>query len=253
MKTKQCTKCGENKSLMEYYKDKSKRLGVQSYCKTCSRMLKKAYHNTTKDAHGKKRKAYYAENKERILEKNRKSYAKNKERIAERRKAYYAENKEHIKAKGKAYYVENKERIIERINKYGRERWERDPVYRMRKNVSRQVQHALFREHGSKRGASTFDHLPYTPEQLKEHLQAQFDAHMTWDNYGSYWHIDHIYPQSMLPYDSLDHPHFSLVWDLNNLRPLSAEENVRKQAQLTEPIPEHIKLFLENQQIKLDK
>jgi len=71
-------------------------------------------------------------------------------------------------------------------------------------------------------------HLPYTQEQLKEHLENQFDSKMTWDNYGTYWHIDHIYPQSLLPYDSLEHPNFQKCWALENLRPLEAKANIKK-------------------------
>jgi hypothetical protein len=62
---------------------------------------------------------------------------------------------------------------------------------------------------------------------------------MTKDNHGKYiksqwddkdpitwkWQIDHINPQSDYPYDSMDHPNFLIVWDLSNLRPLSAKRN----------------------------
>ena len=51
---------------------------------------------------------------------------------------------------------------------------------------------------------------------------------MSWENYGIYWQIDHIYPQSLLPYDSMDHPNFLKCWSLDNLRPLEATENIRK-------------------------
>ena len=50
---------------------------------------------------------------------------------------------------------------------------------------------------------------------------------MNWENYGE-WHIDHIYPQSKLPYDSMEHPNFLKCWALDNLQPLWAEENRKK-------------------------
>jgi len=50
---------------------------------------------------------------------------------------------------------------------------------------------------------------------------------MTWGNRAE-WHIDHIYPHSKLPYDTMDHPNFQKAWALENLRPLCAEENRRK-------------------------
>jgi len=63
---------------------------------------------------------------------------------------------------------------------------------------------------------------------------------MTWDNQGKYdpkiwddndqttwmWNIDHIIPQSKLTYTSLDEDNFQKAWALNNLRPLSAKQNI---------------------------
>ena len=79
----------------------------------------------------------------------------------------------------------------------------------------------------SKKDKKTFDILPYTKKELMAHLESQFDENMTWENYGQ-WHIDHVYPQSKLPYDSLEHPNFQKCWALENLRPLCAKENIRK-------------------------
>jgi 5-methylcytosine-specific restriction endonuclease McrA len=59
---------------------------------------------------------------------------------------------------------------------------------------------------------------------------------MTWDNYGSYWHVDHIYPHSKLPYDSMDHPNFLKAWALNNLQPLEAIENMKKSNKILDTI-----------------
>ena len=65
---------------------------------------------------------------------------------------------------------------------------------------------------------------------------------MNWNNYGNYrlnswndfdqstwkWNIDHIIPQSMFNYDSMQHPDFYKCWALENLRPLSAKKNLLK-------------------------
>lgn len=102
-----------------------------------------------------------------------------------------------------------------------------NPVWVMKRRVSSAVSNFLSKRDGYK-SKQTFEALPYTPEQLVEHLENQFDDKMTWDNYGSYWSLDHIYPQSKLPYDSLDHPNFIKCWALENLRPLEATENLRK-------------------------
>lgn len=265
--SKTCTTCGVDKPLCEYHNSKTGKFGKNSVCKPCKRAKDRAYRERKGDALLEQKRVYYRENKAALNEKNRAYYqenreklclqkkeyeSKNKEQIKAKRREYYLKNREYIKAKSNAYYQENREHVIERNNRYERERRQRDPIFRLILNTKGAVYKALVRENGGKYGSKTLDALPFTIDQLREHLENQFDEHMTWDNYGDYWHVDHIYPLSLLPYDSLEHPHFTLVWDLNNLRPLSAHENVTKNAQLTEPIPEHIKLFLKKEQNKLD-
>lgn len=105
------------------------------------------------------------------------------------------------------------------------ERRKADPSFRLKENIGRAVYTTLKHNKDNK---PTFSFLPYTKEQLKEHIQNQFDQNMSWDNYGSYWHLDHIIPQDALPYDSFEHPNFLKCWSLDNLRPLEAKENIRK-------------------------
>ena len=57
---------------------------------------------------------------------------------------------------------------------------------------------------------------------------------MILENHGPYdkkrrtWQIDHIIPQSSLPFDSFEHPNFKKCWALENLRPLEAMKNIKK-------------------------
>ena len=80
---KRCTKCGEEKDLSGFHKDKTKKDGLTSNCKTCRI---------------EKEKRYYKRNKEQILE-----YKK------EWKKGYYANNKEQILEKGKKYQRERRQ------------------------------------------------------------------------------------------------------------------------------------------------
>ena len=107
-------------------------------------------------------------------------------------------------------------------------RMKTDPVYRLRYNVSMAVREALKRQCKKKNGESMFEYLPYTPLELYEHIENQFTEHMSWDNYGTYWHMDHIIPQVVLIYDSLKHPNFRKCWALNNLQPLEKFKNASK-------------------------
>jgi hypothetical protein len=107
------------------------------------------------------------------------------------------------------------------------ERRKKDPCWVLKRRVSTAVCIAL-KNQDSTKGGSTFSALPYSPQDLVEHLERQFDDKMNWDNYGDYWHVDHIYPQSLLPYSSLEDENFQKCWALENLQPLEATENMKK-------------------------
>lgn len=195
MKTKACNKCEEEKVLTEFYKDRSRKDGHESKCKAC----KKAYDASPERA--KKR-----------LEAWSKWYWRDPEARRQRdRERYHADLEG---SREKARRNENRRR--------------EDPTYRLMKNASRLIRHYIT----TAKDGSSWDFLSYSPEELKEHIEKQFEPWMNWDNYGNkygQWNIDHIYPQSKLPYDSLEHPNFQKCWALENLRPLCARENKIKQ------------------------
>lgn len=108
----------------------------------------------------------------------------------------------------------------------------KNPLVRLRHNVSSSIRTALRSAKGGKR---TFNHLPYTPQELKTHLERLFEPWMSWENYGGKsndnkrtWHIDHIIPHCEFPYTSLEDQLFVECWSLNNLRPLEKKENFSK-------------------------
>jgi hypothetical protein len=68
-------------------------------------------------------------------------------------------------------------------------------------------------------------YLTYNMSDLKNHIKKQFDK-MSWNNYVSYQHIDHIIPQAYLPYALMSDDNFIKCWSFNNLRPLEAKLNM---------------------------
>lgn len=86
---KKCGKCKKKKPLEGFYKNKSKKDGLQSRCKDCI-------------------KDYNAKNREVRLKKQREYYELNKEAQRQRGRIYYLNNKENRKK----YFHENKERVI---------------------------------------------------------------------------------------------------------------------------------------------
>lgn len=72
-----------------------------------------------------------------------------------------------------------------------------------------------------------------TTQQLASHLESKFTKRMTWDNYGTYWHIDHV-----LPCSSFDHAvpeQVAQCWHWTNLAPLEAQKNLNKSDSITKP------------------
>jgi hypothetical protein len=148
--------------------------------------------------------------------------------LKEQKKLYRQNNKEKIADGNKVYYENNKQEIRQQRNAYEVNRYKADPSLKLRKNCSNLIRFYLKQGGSTKNGSSILDFLPYTMDELKKHLENQFDDKMSWDNYGRYWHIDHIIPQSKLPFISMEEDNFKKCWNLSNLRPLEATENRKK-------------------------
>jgi len=239
---KRCNKCAEEKELSMFFINKTSKDGVGYICKECE---------------SKRRKKHYLEHKDEELKKQRERLQKNPQIDKESKRAWYDNNKESHLAKAKqwrqdnpeympTYYRKwinkNKERKAEMDKKWRdnnkehcrtfkrlqqRKRRREDPAYRLRCNVSRDINRALKSQNATKTHP-TWSKLPYTPQQLKNHLESQFTPHMSWTNYGKTWEVDHIHPQSLLPYSTTDDDNFQKCWALNNLQPLTIKDNRSK-------------------------
>lgn len=209
---KYCPKCDTVKprDAKHFHKQSSRPDGLNAWCKECIRERNNS----------KKNRKYVKEWRKQNPDKVKVSNDKQKEN----RRQWREDNVEHIK--------EWKDKTRERRNAYQREyrkrRKEQDPAYKLRANMGSSICMALKRWNGSKGDTSYLEHLPYTMKELVEHLESQFDDTMTWENYGSYWHIDHVYPQSLLPYETMEEENFQRCWALENLQPLEAIENMKK-------------------------
>jgi hypothetical protein len=223
MEHKDCKTCGESKPWSDYYLSKGKPNGAK--CKACLSehriaLRSKPERKAKRAATARER---YERNKEKIKAQRRKRYEANKDQELPANRVYRENNKQKIVEQKAAYYQANKQEL----QRKQADRIAACPSRRMAKSVSHAVQKAL-RKQGKVKGGRTFTALPYSTQDLVEHLEKQFDEKMNWGNYGSYWDLDHIYPQSLLPYDSLDHPNFQKCWALDNLQPLEHIANIRK-------------------------
>src|SRR5258708_2687201 len=202
------------------------------------REYNKQYYTKNKEELKEYQKQYNVEHKEEIKENSKLYYSKNKEEIKENKKQYKAKHKEKIKD----YHIKNKEDINKNKNEYEKNRKKTDPAFKLRKNISGTIYKAIHKNGSSKNGQSTFNHLPYTPEELKNYLKLLFEHWMSWENHGRYnaetwnesdqstwtWNLDHITPQTHLPYTSIEDNNFKICWALENLRPYNAKKNIEE-------------------------
>lgn len=82
--------------------------------------------------------------------------------------------------------------------------------------------------HGTKNGQHWETLVGYTLQDLIMVLEKEFRDGMCWENYGAFWHVDHIIPLAHFKYNSPEDPEFKKAWSLGNLQPLLASENLEK-------------------------
>lgn len=200
--TKKCPKCGIVKAQGMFYKATIRPDGMSSWCKECS------------SDYDKKRDATESRRSNRSMM----SDAKNKRRVA----AYNAGARESILARNKVYYDTNKDKIIKR--KIDRSKSSVELIAKSR--ISGLIRSSI-RKHGYSKKSRTFEILGCSWLEFVSHIEKQFKEGMTWEN-RNLWHIDHIIPLATATCedDIIRLNHFT------NLRPLWAEENLRKSDKL---------------------
>lgn len=229
MKIKKCNKCKEIKSIEDFHKVKGGKYGVRGYCKECTRKQNKKYWKNNKERlkkrHREQQREYYKKNIKKIKEYKREYYKNNVEKIKERVSIWAKNNTEKIR-KAKAIWIKNNPEKIKEINKrkYGRRKLN-STIY-LSSIISRSINHSL------KNGKTDYHWeslVNYTLQDLIIHLESLFKPGMSWSNYGKDgWEIDHKKPISSFNFSSYEDKEFKKCWDLNNLQPLWAEENIRK-------------------------
>jgi hypothetical protein len=207
-----CSKCGKVKSFEDFYKKYNSPFGVEPICKSC------------KNDGGKKR---YKENPDKHKIVCKSYYEKHKEEHIQRMTAYindpeYPERKEKHRAGTKRYMHENRDKFRDRETKYKQDRLKNNPKLRVSHNISTYIRTSL---NGQKHGRHWEDLLGYTLQDLIIHLESKFDDKMNWENYGSYWHIDHVVGIANFNYTSYEDEAFKKCWSLQNLQPLYGPDN----------------------------
>lgn len=200
---KTCPRCGETKPLDAFGKSKGRKNGVKGFCRPC--------HNATNK-----------ESRGRNLEASRQS--------SERWRAAHADQ---AKARQRKWREDNRERFTGMVMDWRKRNPDKvraadearrlTPEWKLKRTISSRLRLLL----QDKAGRKTVDLIGYTTAELRAHLERQFQPGMTWDNYGE-WHVDHIVPVASFTFTGIDDPQIKRAWSLPNLRPIWAQENMRK-------------------------
>jgi len=166
-------------------------------------------------------------NKKQIKKYNAEYYqkTKNKPSVKRRQEEYMEKNKEKYKEIKKEYRKNNKEKI----NLYRKKYLHKNIAIRIHNNLANRLRDNL------RNKKNTLTILNYSIYELKIHLENQFTPRMNWNNYGTYWHIDHRIPISKFSIKTADDQSFKACWALENLQPLEAKKNLSKGNRYSEP------------------
>lgn len=251
---KQCNKCGETHPANGFYTAKDKRRGsitfrLNAACKQCDRKRAADFRALNPPKPNKKfrSKEYRRAERMRAAERAGKKYTTRDEltRRAIERGAKQVDH--HVKKyrKRMAQIEQAKDMPwlhpdLTRAERF-RVRYNSDPEFnllqRTRSALRRKrqgirldtiVRCAIARD-GRSPTAEQF--LGYTMKELREHLERQFKRGMDWQKFiDGKIHIDHIVPLSS--FDLSDPDELRTAWAMTNLRPLWAEQNLRKSAKM---------------------
>lgn len=194
-----CPHCLEVKSTTEFYVCKSGR--PSSYCKECLVEYRKVW------------------------------YTKNREHQNQTTSAWAKNNPEKQRHRVRQYRAKHTKRMRELDREAQRRRWQNDPQHRLASALRNRFR-AMLRSRKINKGNSALVLLGCSMEVFKVHIEARFQAGMSWENWGKgadKWNIDHIRPCASFP-DLSDPAQQSQCFHYTNLQPLWQPENGSKGA-----------------------
>ena len=194
---KLCNVCKETKLLTEYYFKNGKPIYC---CKVCHKQNSKNYNVKNKETVNAKIKKWNSENfekrkiiKQRWVDKNptyHKEYSdKYYKANPDYNKEYYWKNPEYRREKSKEFRINNPKYS----QYYIKSKLKTDINFRIAYNMRHRIIYAI-KNSKTKKCTKTTNLLSCTVIKLKNYLESKFLPTMTWENYGKYWHIDHIIP-----------------------------------------------------------
>jgi len=252
VETKICSKCKNELPVDNFCKDRSKKDGLFIWCRACRHDFTESRKEQTKIRNEKNKehigeikkeyaKNYATENIDKVKITSKKYRSEHKQEIFLKKKEWRQspEGKECYRRAQQKYAEANHDKIKESRKKYKANKLATDPIFKFKEYFGNIFRYSLKKNKISKHNKPTFSMLGYSLDELKIHIESQFEPWMNWTNQGSYnkhtwddndlatwtWQVDHIIPNSTFLYSSTEDESFKQCWALDNLRPLSAKQN----------------------------
>lgn len=157
---------------------------------------------------------------ETLREITKRSYINNREKKLNYNKNWAQKNRIRSNEIKSNWKKNHREEYLIQARNYSKNR-RKDPYYKLSKNMSKAIWECLKK---NKKQLSWIKFVDYTLNDLVNHLENKFTNEMTWNNYGNFWHVDHIKPLSWFNLKT----EFKEAWTLSNLQPLEATKNLSK-------------------------
>lgn len=109
--SKKCSKCGDVKSLGEFYKHNSRKDGLSSYCRGCCKAKSKAWSEENPDKKKALDKTRYEANSEKIKFQSRVWREANPYRVVTQNKVWREANQDKKKSLAKMWYEANSDKV----------------------------------------------------------------------------------------------------------------------------------------------
>jgi hypothetical protein len=212
---KTCKKCGIAKDQSEFTKRSALKSGYAAHCKACAVQSAMDWNKAHPD---------------KVKNGNKKWRETHKEYVKEVHRAWSASEKK--REYDRQWRANNPEKYLAAMNRAAAVR-----LSTLKGRLSLRAASAI--RSSLKPGAKANRHweelVSFTVDQLKTHLEKQFKPGMTWENYGTYWSIDHKIPVAVHNFERPEDIDFRLCWSLKNLQPMEKLANISKGAKIEEP------------------
>jgi hypothetical protein len=209
---KKCSICNILKDEKFFSKDNQKKNGLRSNCKECKSIKDKEWREKNKEKKKNIDKEYYKSNSEKIKENSKIWYNNNKDRVAYIKTLWYKNNSEKI-----SIYKNNQK---EYMREYFKNKYQNDIRYKLRNTLNKRIRDCI------RKNKNTVEYIGCDIEFLIKWLEFQFDKKMNWENYGTYWSLDHVKPCSSFDFENKEEIENCYNW--KNLRPCTIQENSSK-------------------------